>query len=373
MKRDTNNFHISIFNFQFVMVLVSTMMLSSCVNDVPYDAEIGSPKLVLNAILQPDSILTATVSRTAHFLDTEGPRRVDDATVTATINGEDYALAYDDSTKQYFNPCTLNVGDEVTLTAIHTLGTAVATQRVMQPMDVSIVTTMVQPFVKPGDPLSGVLLGDVDSALVVSIHVNDPVDEPNYYRLTIHFEGNYDVAFPDDIYARDYNTSTETFYPHYLLTESSSRLFTESESTGQLLSGLMYMSSTNSLLFTDEHLRNGQGMPIIDFLMLLEAPVINSDMYDPDSGWDNDVELPEDYISPADTISSATYCYSFMLETLSEDYYRYLNTSSSFEMMGGAFVGEPTRIHCNVRGGLGIVGSYSVMECAGKREYRLLR
>ena len=47
------------------------MMLTSCVNDVPYDAEIGAPKLVLNAMLRADSMLTATVGRTAHFLDTQ--------------------------------------------------------------------------------------------------------------------------------------------------------------------------------------------------------------------------------------------------------------------------------------------------------------
>ena len=53
------------------------MMLTSCVNDIPYDAEIGAPKLVLNAMLRANGEqLTATVGRTAHFLDTEEPRRL---------------------------------------------------------------------------------------------------------------------------------------------------------------------------------------------------------------------------------------------------------------------------------------------------------
>lgn len=379
MARHTNN-------FQFIIALVSTMMFSSCVNDIPYDAEIGAPKLVLNAILTPNGEqLTATVSRTAHFLDTEEPQRLSDATVTATINGEAYALTYDANTQKYVSHYGLNAGDEVTLTAIHTLGTATATQRVTQPTNVNIVGTSMQPFVKPGDPLSGMLLSDVDSALVVSLHVDDPADEANYYRLTINYEGSYEVTFRDDIYsapihpkfspkgAESQDTYWETFYPHYLLTESSSRLFTDSESTGQLLGGLMYMSSHNSLFFTDEHLRNSQGIPVIELLMLLETPATSNDMYDPESGWDDGMDEESDYIFPADTVSRATYHYHFTLETLSEDYYRYLNTASSYGTMGGAFVGEPTHIHCNIQGGLGIVGSYSTAACEGTTAYSFSR
>ena len=68
------------------------MMMSSCVNDLPYDEQIGAPRLVLNALLLPDSTLTVTVGRTAHFLDTEEPQRLADATVTATINGKSITL-----------------------------------------------------------------------------------------------------------------------------------------------------------------------------------------------------------------------------------------------------------------------------------------
>lgn len=380
------------------------LLLFSCVNDIPYDAEIGAPKLVLNAMLTPNGQqMTATVSRTVHFLDTEEPQRLDDATVIATINGEEYALTYDATTGQYLSYYGLNAGDEVTLTATHTLGTATATQCVVYPTPIAVAGTTMQPFTPPADPLSGMLLSDVDSALLVSLHVNDPADEANYYRLTINYEGSYDVTFRDDIYAEQSSqtppkssprgglasiadstlspwgnksevsgssTYQETFYPHYLLTESSSQLFTSSESAGQLLSGLMYMSSYNSFLFTDEQLRNREGEPVIDFLMLLETPATRyDDMFDPEHGWEEGTT--DGYIAPADTVSRANYHYSFMLETLSEDYYRYLTTVASYSIMGGTFVGEPTHIHSNIRGGLGIVGSYSTAECNGTRTYKV--
>ena len=306
------------------------MMLTSCVNDVPYDAEIGAPKLVLNAMLRADSMLTATVGRTAHFLDTEEPQRLDDATVTATIDGEDIALVYDEATQTYTSNHTLRAGEEVTLTATHALG----------------------------DPLSAVLLNEVDSALLVSIYIDDPTEEANYYRLSIHYEGSYEVTFPDDIYTRGYNTTEETFYPHYLFTESSTRLMTTSESMSQMFSGLLYMSSTNSFIFTDQYLRNADGQPIVDFLFLLESPASPNDMHNPESGW-TDEDGEDSYISPADTVSSATYHYAFMLEHLSEDYYKYLEDVAAFDMTGGAFVGEPLPIHTNIRGGLGIVGGYA--------------
>ena len=113
MKINNNQF--SIFNFQFLLALYA-MMLASCVNDLPYDAKIGAPKLVLNALLQPDSALTATASRTVHFLESEDPQRLSDATVTAMVNGTTYTLAYDDSTQSYYSAYTLRAGDEVVLT-----------------------------------------------------------------------------------------------------------------------------------------------------------------------------------------------------------------------------------------------------------------
>ena len=358
MTRHTKNFQLSSFNFQLIIVLASTM-LTSCVNDIPYDAEIGAPKLVLNAMLRANGEqLTATVGRTAHFLDTEEPRRLSDATVTATINGEDFPLVYDEASESYLSYYGLNAGDEVTLTATHALGTVSATERVKFPTPIAVTNTTMLPFTPPGDPLSAALLNEVDSALLVSIYIDDPAEETNYYRLTIHYKGSYEVTFPDDIYTRGYNTTEETFYPHYLFTESSTRLMTTSESMSQMFSGLLYMSSTNSFIFTDQNLRNAYGQPIVDFLFLLESPASPNDMHNPESGWaDEDGE--DSYISPADTVSSATYHYAFMVEHLSEDYYKYLEDVAAFDMTGGAFVGEPLPIHTNIRGGLGIVGGYA--------------
>ena len=96
-------------------------------------------------------------------------------------------------------------------------------------------------------------------------------------------------------------------------------------------------------------------------------------MYNPESGWGYDYGwgYDSDFIFPSDTVSRATYHYQFMLETLSEDYYRYLKSVSSYSMLGGTFVGEPTPIHTNIRGGLGIVGSYSNTECGDSTAYTL--
>lgn len=350
------------------------LFFTSCINDVPYNAEIGSPRLVLNALLMPDSTLTATVSRTVHFLDTEAPQRLADATVTATVNGQPMPLTYDASTQDYRSTYRLTAGDEVTFTATHTLGTATATQCVMPHTPVSIIHTTMQPFVNPGDPVSLAMLNDVDSAMLISLHIDDPADEANYYRLTIDYSGTYEAQYPKGIYGDDtdyypyaeeeYFTSSESFYPHYLLTESSSRLVIDSESASQLLGNLLYMTSTNSLTFSDESLRNAYGQPVIDFLMLMELPRSSNggnDMYNPESGWTDGDDWESDFIFPADTVSSATYHYHFMLETLSEDYYRYLTTVSAYNLTGGALVSEPVRIHSNVSTGVGIVGSYSTV------------
>jgi hypothetical protein len=358
------------------------MMLSSCVNDLPYDADTGAPKLVLNALLLPDSALTATVSRTAHFLDTEEPQRLADAVVTATINGEELALTYSAATKDYRSSYILCSGDVVTLTATHSIGTASATHQVTSPTAIAIAQVTMQPFTNPGDPVSLAMLNDVDSAMLVSLYIDDPAEETNYYRLTMDYVGTYLARYPEGVYG-DYSpdvdgsdnngdfVTEEVFYPHYLFTESSSRLIIDSESASQFLGGLLYMTSNNSIIFTDEHLRSA-GQPIIDFLMLMESPRNSSnDMYNPDSGWGYDYDEDNGFIFPADTVSRVTYHHHFTLETLSEDYYRYLKSTSSYDLLGGIFVGEPTPVHTNIRGGLGIVGSYSTTQCTDSMRYTL--
>ena len=364
-------------------LLFLLMMLTSCVNDLPYDAEIGAPKLVLNALLLPDSTLTATVSRTAHFLDTEEPPRLTDATVTAIVNGEEQTLTYSASTKDYRSSYTLHSGDMVTLTATHSIGTATATHQVMSPTSIAIVQVTMQPFTNPSDPVSLATLNDVDSAMLVSLYIDDPADEANYYRLTMDYGGTYMARYPEGIYGVYYPSAGESddtghfiteeyFYPHYLLTESSSQLITDSESASQFISGLLYLTSQNSIIFTDKQLHGVGSRPTIDFLMLMESPRSTSDnMFNPESGWEYDTDWNDGFIFPSDTVSRATYHYMFVLEHLSEDYYRYLKSVSSYSLMGGTFVGEPTPIHTNIHGGLGIVGGYCSTACGDSAMHML--
>ena len=341
-------------------LLLCVMFISSCINEVPYDAEIGAPKLVLNALLQHDSLLTATVSRTAHFLDTGEPQHLSDATVMATVNGVEQTLVYDDSTRNYCSAYTLCAGDRVTLTATHGIGTATAMEQVVEATPMTIVQTTMSPFVNPGDPVSLAMLNDVDSAMTVSLSIDDPAGETNYYRLTIDYYGTYMAEYPGWFYGDDPSDEDssvmreERFYPHYLLTESSSKLVSDSESASQLLGGLLYLTSDNSVIFSDECLRS---TPVVDFLMLHELPRTSPDMYNPESAWGYDEGMGDVFVFPSDTVSRVTYHYHFKLETLSEDYYHYLSTVSTYERIGN-LVSEPVRIHSNVSTGVGIVGSY---------------
>ena len=357
----------------FLVLVISLLLLESCVNDIPYNAKVGAPMLYMNALLAPDSTLTATVGRTVHFLEVGQPQRITDAEVIATVDGVQMQMNYDSATQSYRNDYTLQADDEVRL-EVHTVayGSATATQRVSAPVGLSIESVTEQPFVNPGDPVSLAMLSEVDSALLISLCIDDPIDEANYYRLTVDYHGTYLVNYPDGIYAQsmgeNYSNSSgyithETFYPHYLLTESSSRLVTNSESASQLLDGLFYLSSDVSFIFSDEQLRKANGKPVMDFLMLMELPRGSSDdMYNPESGWmDGDAAWDSDFVFPPDTISRATYHYHFALETLSEDYYHYLSTVSAYNLAGGGLVSEPVRIHSNVSTGIGIVGSYSVV------------
>lgn len=73
------------------------------------------------------------------------------------------------------------------------------------------------------------LLSDVDSALVVNIHIDDPADEANYYRLTINYEGSYEVMFREDIYTK--RTPRPPIRRLSTLTTSSPRVAADSSPT----------------------------------------------------------------------------------------------------------------------------------------------
>ena len=103
----------------------------------------------------------------------------------------------------------------------------------------------------------------------------------------------------------------------------------------------------------------------------MESPRTSGEMFDPESGWMGGNEWTDGFIFPSDTVSHVTYHHYFMLENLSADYYHYLKSVSSYDMLGGAFVGEPTPVHTNIHGGLGIVGSYSARECYDTLNYKL--
>ena len=341
------------------------MIMTSCVNEVPYRAEDSDPRLYLNALLLPDSQLTATVGRTAHFLEDQQAYRLSDAEVTAVINGNILPLAYNEDTKNYHSSYRLRSGDEITLTAhVDAYGTATATATVATSTRMSITDITTLPFINPGDPVSLSTLNDADSAMLVTLHIDDPTEEANYYRLIIDYYATYLAKYPNWFYTDEpiveegYTTRTEHFYPHYLLTERSSQLLIDSETTSQLITSMLYMTSDNSFLFTDEQLRHEAGKPCIDFLLLHELPR-HSSMQDPESGlWTYDNGRSDDFIFPVDTVSQATYHYHFELETLSEDYYRYLSTKSTYDLTGGTMISEPVHIHSNVNTGVGIAGSY---------------
>ena len=345
------------------------IIFASCVNDIPYNAEDSLPKLYMNALLLPDSLLTVTVGRTVHFLEPQDSYPISDAEVTAVVNGNLMTLTHENSTKSYRSGYILQAGDEVTLMVQTTAyGSAMATEKVVTPRALSVAGITMQPFTNPGDPVSLATLNDVDSAMIISLHIDDPSEEANYYRLTIDYRGTYLACYPEGILygdasydipssEEDYIVTEESFYPHYLLTESSSRLVVDNESASQILGGLLYLTSNNSIIFSDKQLRHN-GKSIVDFLMLIESPRSSNDTYNPESDWENDNEWDNKFIFPSDTISQGTYHYRFELETLSEDYYHYLTTVSTYEGIGNDFISEPVAIHSNISTGIGIVGSY---------------
>jgi hypothetical protein len=287
-----------------VLSLMSTLF--ACEKEITFRGDQTASLLTLNSLILPDSAICITLFKSRFFLSDDGfvivrnadVRLFKDDILVETLHAADDLRYYSDYRPQ--------IGDRLRITA------AVAG---MEPIECSteilptprIVAVELTPIAPTGDYTPDHAVYDLHLTL------NDPVATSDYYRIDL-YATLYDAATGE--------TNEQDIYFHsddliFGTTTGNDDFFSENDN---------YYSA-----FSDE-LFNGK-----EYKFKLRIPYITR--YDP-------------LLHPTLHVE---------LQHITKDYYLYLRSrdaAGSIGNLGGIF-SEPAQIYNNIRGGIGILGSYT--------------
>ena len=321
-----------------IILAALVVFLTSCEKDIDFNSQYESG-IAIYSLVMPGEPFTLRVSRSFSVNDnpvviyshySEYYSEIDslyrseivikDATAEVIVNGADkYSLHYDE-TKPYVYVCDYipKEGDNIAITVNAAGYKAIsATAKVEKAQKVEIVKTevvykengydgstiMVNPLFKYG----------VDSVMLITMRLNDPVGEHNFYRLKVR-----GVAEGEEVIV---GSITRRFYSLCDVFDSDDIIFADNQLTkpfGDWKAGF-------SNVF-DDHLFNGQSYTFT-------------------------VETRKRYCDNPRVIVE--------LETISQDLYYFLKSYQVFRISTDDVYMTPIGLYSNIKDGWGILGSLS--------------
>lgn len=302
---------------------------AACESDIKFKGSDVEPKIVIYALLNPDSLVTVTIAESHPVFETRyEPRQITDASVRLYRDGglietltyvpvtamPDYYPAsrfsrYVSMSHKPVNGSTYRIEVEV-----DGLESAWGETRLPEPVPVISVDT------------GSVIIGEYASEVKIKLKFRDPAETFNHYRLTARaligtYLGNkdepYDPLFPVTVYDSDigYGTYSEPL----IAPRQEDDLF-----------GMYLQNDFN--LFTDE---------LID-------------------GKEYNLTLGYNYSGPP-ALEYYEFIHAwFSLHAITRDIYLYLQSYSAQRQTIDNFLAEPVPVYTNVNGGLGVVGAETV-------------
>lgn len=376
-----------------LLILVSAGF-TACETEIDYRGDEQEPMLVLNCLAEAGTTATVSVSHSLFFLGSS--EQVDlllkDAVVTLDINGQPATLAYDSEWDLYTDDRILAEGDRLKVTVTHPrYGTVTAEDVVPRHQGLTGSATTL-PFANSTSATSltedtpGVFdYTRTDSLWRVTLHINDPAGESNFYRLKLSVSdigrvtpegselwllqgGTQFTEEPDD------DDRLPILYDVYFGVPSSTQ-FTLGISDDDLSSlginmnlSSIYYDGSATFIFTDEYLNGTGGSSDLTFDVWMHTPFWwgeREGWYDPDKHtistmWIDDHDEEVDYGTPWDYLDRQfTYTFSATLESITPSYYYYLISSEKYDATNWTLFSEPVTVYSNVTDGVGILGLQS--------------
>ncbi len=301
-----------------LMALLMGVALTSCQTEIEFNGEETDPYVVVYGVQEADSNMSVQLSYSRFFLSNEPRRRIDDATVQLYRNGELLPVArVDEEEGKYYFDARPQPGDSLYLSVVVpseegdkavTAGT-----RVPQQPHIEFMGYTTDTVVNSYDDGYGGIYNDTTITYHMRFRLHDGGEE-NYYRFCLEGYNEFYASYQDNIY---FNSNSPYFYEMDAL---------------DVLEGMDGAFYGNEVLF-DDALFNAKAMEFT-----IEVSHWNS------SG----------YYDPAKPM------FRVVLQSFSEECYRYMKTaSSSRDDLGGIFA-EPVQVYSNVEGGIGVFASQCV-------------
>lgn len=307
------------------LTIATFIMLTACEEIIEFKGKETTPKIVLYAILQADSVITVNISESYSVIDNDHtPAQITDAVVRLYRDGTEVGvLSYEAPDNQ---PGDLR---EVTQSryvsdGIKPLQGSIYRISVEVPglKSVTAETSLPEPVPVTLSDTSIIERYDIWTYIRARVRFTDPAEDENYYMVSMRkiqgiYNGNPSLPYNPE-------TGITIYQEDYYVDNTDEPLLNQNEDDD--LFGIYYSNYFN--VFTDELI----------------------------SGKQYDLSLRMDYSMPDTTYHEFKH-FKINLISITYDLFLYLQSYSAHMQTRDDFMSEPVIVYSNVENGLGIVGA----------------
>ena len=345
------------------IILAAAVLICACTKDIEYKGPDSERMLILNSITQSGNIPKFRMGHSAFFLDSHysGNSLGSDVTVKVDINGQTQTATYVESLKAYTDGRAIKDGDIISVTASHPLyGTVSATDTV--PYVQNCLFTDYRKEYVPAKTMSDMfddpyaIFNDeaVDSVWVTEFEIQGIDDKRDFYMLTIEPTMTY---LKRNEWSEAYDTIQQGI--HFKIPAETKILLGQADDATAILEETdaesQFEWGKTEFLFDDLHIKDGNKF---SFNIMMEVPDTMGYKY---------VYSNEGYFEGTDPYSIAdkiqdevTYAIDVKMYVLSNKYYYYHKSVNDYRNSDDIdFLAEPVTIIHNVKGGAGILATYT--------------
>lgn len=350
----------------FAALICTILFASACVTDIEYNGPDSKSKLVVNCIVQDGKAPLFHISRSRSFLEyyLSNEDLKTGVDVEISINDQVKKASYNEELNAYTDGRIVGQGDVISVTAVHELYGSVTSTDTVPYSQQCYLNSHIQKYVHKqtiseafDDYYTSFNDENVDSLWVVQLDFQDNPNSDDFYFLQIEPIMSYTQKWSY------YNiVDTVNQYLHFKVPAATKIILEQSDPSTALLEETeedsQFELGTALYVFTDQYIKDGGK---VTFEVLIEKPDTAHYIFTGDYDiYDVSYLNPDDYtVTYGNRID---YRFKAKLYVVSRSYYLYHKSVKDYDDADMSFLSEPVTIISNIKGGIGILGSYAVKE-----------
>ena len=359
--------------FGNIIFAAAAVVMAACTKDIDYKGPDGDRMLIVNCIAQAGQVPVFEMSYSSFFLDSfySGHVLNSGVDVSVSINGQIGNAHYVDSLKGYTDGRILNQGDIISVKATHPdYGTVMATDTIPYAQSCNTYEytdayvagkTIRQMFGMRRRRFDDSL---VDSTWVIEFEIGGHAGQTDYYILSIEPTMTY---FKYNEPEARFDTIVDTL--HYKIPARTRILLGQANAATTVLDDANLETrleyGKNSFIFDDLYLKDGGK---VSFDLLMQKPDTLDYIYT--YGKDSVITDTTSYSIAHKIKDEVIYQANVKLYVLSHTYYCYHKSAKDFSSSSSILMSEPVTIIHNVKGGAGILATYTLKEINARHTYK---